>query len=375
MSRIKLQMKSIFPILISAFFLLIFLFEILTIPACKTDDEDDENSDTIECIVYDFVITPSPSPLIISQGTTEPFEVNAAITIDWLNSTGANCGALGDTYTIEITGTNPHNFSMTGCVGSQFSVNSNSGTCSAALSAPAGVPPGSYEIELSATANLKDERTSVDNYYLKVEVVEAEDFSLGMSNFGVFQGLTATPQVNVTRTGGHNKNIDLYLENVPANITWSFDPNPLLPAETTSMLSVTGDISAVPGEYQILLKGSDGDIERLKNITMFVSEPFTVRFENDEVSLGQGQQGEVNTYIDKVGFWTEPVQMDIASPVIGTGDDKVEALFDPNPVTLGTSELTLIIGSSVEPGTYELEVTASSLGLVKTGLLNLEVTE
>lgn len=367
----KLKPYDLFSIL---FFSLIGI-GMLFFTRCTSDEGEVDEFVVPQCIIFDFNGVPSPNSITISPGGSGMVIVTATVVPDVSppSLTPIDCSDIATGFTTIITGDNPMGFTISGCGSAAMS--GNTGTCDLTISAPAGIPDGFYQIELYTTATLNDGRTSVDTKTLYITVT-ARGYSVDIpTNWGVLQGMDQQVNIDIARTGGHDEEINLSLINAPAGISYLFDPNPVPGSITASQLSLFADISAVPGEYDLTLSGNDGIDEEQKNFTVFVSEPFSVSFQIDTVSILAGQEGELTIDLTKVGYWVEPIILDISSSIIGTGSDKVEALFDPNPSLQTFVSLTLIVGSAVEPGTYELEVTASSMGLDKTGILTLEVID
>jgi hypothetical protein len=351
---------------------------LLSFPGCKLHEDDGSGNgggDDHTCVIFNFYSEPSEDPISINAGGSQSVTITATLVQDQAENAGFDCDDIASSFTTVITGSNPFGLTTTGGDGT---MTNNQGTATLTIHAPEGTPIGFSEIMLLCTATLQDGRTFEDTELLGINISEA-GFQLTIpQTLIIMQGLTLGPvPVMIERTGGHEGDIDLWLENLPADVDFSFAPDPVPYPETSSNLTLTAEITAPASEnaYNVKVTGSDGTMQDTAIFSLFVNEPFTVNFYSDTAIIKKGEEGYVYMSLEKSGMWEEPISMNIAGGIIGTGADKVGAVFDPNPVIFSQVTLTLTVGTEVEAGTYALEVTASSLGLVKSGTLVLDVPE
>jgi hypothetical protein len=85
-----------------------------------------------------------------------------------------------------------------------------------------------------------------------------------------------------------------------------------------------------------------------------------------------GQQAVPLTLLREQGF-SGAVTFTLEGAISGSGAERVQGVFTPNPAAGGNSELMLTVGADVPVGTYALTVRAASGGKSKTAALSLEV--
>jgi hypothetical protein len=85
-----------------------------------------------------------------------------------------------------------------------------------------------------------------------------------------------------------------------------------------------------------------------------------------------GKQGIPITLVREQGF-AEPVTFTLEGAISGSGAERVQGVFTPNPAASRNSELMLTVGADVPVGRYALTVRAASGKTSKTAALTLEV--
>ena len=319
------------------------------------------------CKVTDFQVTPDPDHFSIAPGSSEMIEIIAEIM--------SECYDIAKWFKVEITGNNPAGITLTGF--NSVPMDADYGFRTGDISVPQGTPAGSYQIEILTTATLEDDRTAVDTKTLFVDVTATPDFSLSLpESFGVAQTKSITVTANISRTGDHSENINLTIDNFPANATYSFDPNPVQGGVNSSLLTVSADFSAIPDEYSLLAKGNDGTLERHDLFTLFLIEPFHLSFLQSTISIVQGQSGSLDIYMNRMGGYPDSIDLVAEGGIIGQGANFVEVTIDPNPSYNSiSSTVTLLVGNSVTAGTYDITFKGTVGQLEKSVILHLTVIE
>ena len=283
-------------------------------------------------------------------------------------------GILISNLTAEVSGNNPAGITVAtfGCTTGQINY-----YCSLRINVPSGTQAGNYPIELLGTATLSDGRTSVDTKTLSIQIPSSPDFTLSpfSGNIGVAQGFANPVTVNISRTNGHAENIDLTLEFLPSNTNYTYDPNPVPGNENSSILTISANLNAVPGDYNLRIRGSDGSNEKIASLTLFIVEPYFISLTPDTISITQGQQGTIQLGLNRIGIFTESVDLTTEGAIVGQDSVHIDTSFDPNPATGNSSTLTLTVGHAVTPGAYQLIVKGTAENtLVKYTDLQLTVT-
>src|SRR5262245_4458169 len=84
-------------------------------------------------------------------------------------------------------------------------------------------------------------------------------------------GDTTTYTISVTPSGGFNGAVNLTVSGLPDLATATFDPNPMLGSEA-STLTITTEGSVEPGTYTLTITGLRGRLERTAAVALAVTE-------------------------------------------------------------------------------------------------------
>ncbi len=103
---------------------------------------------------------------------------------------------------------------------------------------------------------------------------------------------------------------------------------------------------------------------------------FTLSFNPATLSLAPGGNAQATLTITRGSAFTGEVALTLTGSVVGTAADptKVSGSLTPNPADGDSSTLSLVVGSEVAVGTYDLVVTGSSGTLSQSATLRLSVT-
>ena len=195
--------------------------------------------------------------------------------------------------------------------------------------------------------------------------------------------LTLTPQGGFTGTvslalvdGNGNPVSGITLSPTSLQVSGS---NPVTQALT---VSVAGSVA--PGAYNLRLRATSGSLTKTANLTLTVtaappppSPDFTISLNPTSLTVEQGSNGTTTLTITPQNGFTGTVNLAL---VDGSGNPVPGITLSPTSVSVTgsspvTQPLTLSVAASVDPGTYNLQVRATSESLTKTANLTLTVTE
>jgi hypothetical protein len=150
----------------------------------------------------------------------------------------------------------------------------------------------------------------------------APDFSLAASAANAPQSGSGTSTVSLARFGGLTTQVNLALENVPANVGHTITPSGLVGAGLTAAVTFSPGATAIPGNYAPVLRGIAGALQRTTPIALTITsaaqqQGFTIEVthaagsssvyadEGDFVgarNLGVSAGREARTYMFGAGF-------------------------------------------------------------------------
>jgi uncharacterized membrane protein len=157
--------------------------------------------------------------------------------------------------------------------------------------------------------------------------------------------------------------------------------------------TVGADAQVAPGTYRLKVRATSGSLIRETNLTVEVTPPpsppdFTISLNPTSLTVQQGASGTTQLTITPQGGFTGTVNLELVdgsgnpvpvSLLDGSGNSVPGITLSPTSVNVTgsgpvTQDLTLSVGSGVAPGTYTLQVRATSGSLTKTASLSLTVT-
>jgi hypothetical protein len=297
------------------------------------------------CRNPDFAISGPSAPINAQRGSSVAATVNIA-RIDGFD------GAV----TLELT--NP----PAGVTAPSLSVPANSSSAQLTLSLGSSVAPGALELTVTGSALGKTKPTS-----LKLNVTApATDFTLSAQNSpSITQGQNAILGVKLDRKAGFDGPVVIDLQSPPNGVTVS--PIALASGVSSGTLSVSVAASVAPGTVPLTTSAS---------LTVSAAQEFTIApTGSSSLTSPQDRTLTVPIAITRLGGFAEALQFSLEGDGLGSGADKIQATFTPNPVpgAGGATSLELKIGAQVTPKIYDLTVRATAGGQNRTAALRLEV--
>ena len=197
---------------------------------------------------------------------------------------------------------------------------------------------------------------------LTVTAASAPDFALTATpaSLSITVGQAGTSTVTLTRTGGFAGNVTLALEGAPAGVTAAFAPNPATAA--TSTLTITTAASAIPGTYNLTVRGTaTGQSDRTTTIALTVAPlPGISLLVAPTLSATAGTVASTSITIVRIGSFTGDVALTLENAPAG-----VTAAFTPPTITSTgtTSSLALTVPANQSPATTTMTVRATGTGI------------
>lgn len=324
---------------------------LLSVPFAFACGGDDSPTDTEDPSIS-VAITPTSASVEQAQSTDVSVSVSGA-------------GGFSGTPTISLQDAPA---GVTGTVG-DLETNGSTTTATLTVSVAASTDPGSYNLTVRATGNSVAPATAT----LALTVTEAPSYELSSSAEQVMVELggTGSTEIGLARTNFTDE-VTLAAEGQPSGMTLSFDPNPA--GGDASVLSISLDGTVEEGTYPVTIRGTaDGLDDRTVAIDIVVvaSLPpsYTLTMDPSSITIEQGETGTADVSLTRTNF-TGSVDLSLEGAPEG-----VSGSFDPDPVSADASVLTLVVGSSVTPGTHELTVRGVADGMDDvTATLSLTVS-
>lgn len=177
------------------------------------------------------------------------------------------------------------------------------------------------------------------------------------------QGSTTTIPITITRLNGATGAVTLAAEGLPANVTASFGPNPIPDGSTTSTLTLTVGANAAVATSTITVRATANGVTAQTAtaqlvVTAAIAPTYTLAATPANVAVNAGESIAVQVAITRISGFSGNVSLALEGAPAG-----VSGTFTPNPVTAGTSTLTLATTTAAAPGTYALTVRGTATGL------------
>ncbi len=142
------------------------------------------------------------------------------------------------------------------------------------------------------------------------------------------------------------------MSGAPAGVTGAF--NPASATGNTSTLTVTVGASVAGGVYNLTVNGAGTPGARSAALTLTVTATavanYTLSASPTSLSIAQGGSGTSTVTITRTNF-TGAVALTLSGAPAG-----VTGSFNPASATGNSSTLTINVGASVAPGTYNLTI-------------------
>ncbi len=303
---------------------------------------------TVACSPTTFTTTPGNNTtgtctVNSIQGFNGPVNLNCANL-----PAGASCGFVPDPVTPPANG----------------SINS-----AITVTVAQSVPGGSYPFQVTGTNGTTTKTFST--------TLQVQDFSITSSPSSLIAapGGNATSSTTLTAIAGFNGNVDLDCAGLPAGITCTFNPDPVVPtASSTLTVDVSG--SVLEAVYNFQITGTASTFSRVFDISINVTtaQDFQFACNPTSISANRGGSGTTTCTVTSLNSYNTPVDLTCSNLPAN-----VTCSFNPSQVTPPAngsidSVLTVDVASDVPVGTYPFQADASDGTLSHSAnlMLNLE---
>jgi hypothetical protein len=199
------------------------------------------------------------------------------------------------------------------------------------------------------------------------------DFSISASpsTQSVNQGSATTYSVTITPDNGFAGSVALTAPNPPSGASASFSPSSAAISSTTSVtstMSITTSSTTPGGSYTLTVTGTSGTLVHSTMVTLVVKTPdFSISTSPSSRSVNPGSGTSYSITITPSNGFTGPVNLKVTGLPSGGG-----ASLSPSSATT-SSTMSVTTGSTTPGGTYTLNITGTSGGLIHSSSVTLVV--
>jgi uncharacterized membrane protein len=188
------------------------------------------------------------------------------------------------------------------------------------------------------------------------------------------QGASGTVNVTLARGGGFSNPVNVTVEGLPTGVTATVAPTQLTGTTTSALITVNVASTAAAGTYPITVRASATGVGAATatyslTVTAVATPNYSLTATPAAVSAAPGASVTSTIGIQRTTF-TGAIALTLDNPPAG-----ITGSFNPTPATADQSVLTINVGSTVAPGSYNLTVKGSATGPGdKTTTIALTVT-
>lgn len=238
-----------------------------------------------------------------------------------------------------------------------------------------------YSIQTTATATAGNFIRGSDNFtdmmaaFKPASAAGSFTISASPASVSVVQGNQGQSTITTTISGGFSNAITFSASGQPSGTTVSFSPNPIpAPGGGSSTMTISVGASTPTGTYSILVTGSGGTIQQSTTLTLTVISmgSFTITASPSSLAVAQGNQGTTVITTAVVAGFSSSVALAASGVPSGT-----TVSFNPRSIAapgMGSSTVTIAVGSSTAGGTYPITITGTGAGIQKLTTVTVTVT-
>ena len=304
----------------------------------------------------------------LTQTTTFPLGVYTPTFSLSAGSLGIAQGSSGTVYVnvLEQYGfTGSVNLAVSGLpsgVTGLFSTNPTTNNSVLTLTASSTTPAGQYSLTLTGTSGGVTQTTTIPLS------IYGPSFSLYVSagTFSLNPGASGTFSINVNPQYGFTGSVSFSASGLPNGVTASFSPSS---STTSSTLTLTASASATPGTQLITVTGVSGGLTETTTFDLTVNTPgFALAAAPGTINLVPGGAGKSTVIVTPSNAFDGNVTLSATGLPSG-----VTATFSANPITPGSSILTLTASSTASAGSAPVTITGTSGSLSSSAPLTVSV--
>jgi hypothetical protein len=319
-----------------------------------------------------FMFWPNPYFSISATPATQTVKAGGATTFQI--PTAANAGYTGSISSFNVTG-------LPSGVSYGFSPSSGTPgfTSTLTLSTATTTAAGTYPLTISATDGsltyyaCASACLSASQPYATLVVTAQPSFSIAATPTSQTIGIGANTTYTVTTTAlnGFSGVVDLNVDGVPSNSSWSFSPEAVTGSGSSS-LTITTTGNTLPGTYPLTITGTSGSLTETTTATLIVTGAnFILSATPEGQSINAGGSATYTVSTTVVSGFNGVVGLTLGPTPLPSG---VSYTFSPTSITgAGSSTLTITTTTSTPAGEYNFIITGTSGSLEQTSGVTLEV--
>lgn len=302
----------------------------------------------------------------------------------------------GDSGSVFITVTSVNNFSAPvslafsdAPIGVSISFDNNpvypppggSDSSTAYFSVDSTVPVGTYSMTLTGTSG-----STVNSYPFTLQVTPQPmpgDFAISVSPQTVTApaGETASSIATIASINSFSSPVTLTASGQPPGVSVNFSPTTVTPSAggtANSGITISVDSAVQAGSYPITITGSGSTgtaaviTEHSTELDLQVSsaQDFALTIDPSSVSIRQGEATTATVTVTSIGGFSSPVGLSTSNGL----PSGVQVSFSPNPITPGSSTMSVNVASSAGTGTYSFQVLGTSGTLSHTTTFTMTIS-
>ena len=237
------------------------------------------------------------------------------------------------------------------------------GSTTLELSASGSVTPGTYSLDITATA------TGGTAHTVTLDIT-VTDFNIALTSASgsTTPGGTLNTNLQSTLVTGYRQNLNLTASDLPAGVRVTFGRTRIASGARTTVRIATS-ASTPPGEHEITITAAGTNYSISKTYTLTVSD-FSVGRSPTTITIAKGTSSTVTISTAVTEGVTQPVNLSLVRP-----PSRVTGRFSATRVNAGNSStLTISVGSAARAGTYTLTISARGTTVTKTTTVSLTIT-
>ncbi|MEW5915406.1 MAG: hypothetical protein AB1762_03330 [Gemmatimonadota bacterium] len=236
----------------------------------------------------------------------------------------------------------------------------------------AAVAPANYPVTITGSG------TGISNATATLTVTvtaptPAISIAVTPATLSIQAGASGTTNLALTRTN-FTGDVTLTSTGAPAGMTVAFNPATLTGATLASTVTVTVGAAVAAGTHNVTLQAAGTGVTsstiQLQVTVTAAAGSITLTTTPATLSVVQGASGQVTLNIARTNF-VGTVNLTSSGEPAG-----VTVSFNPASTTTNSSTVTLNVGGSVIPGTYQITVTGAGTGITNATVnVSLTVTQ
>lgn len=317
--------------------------------------------------------SPSRVPEALTVGATNGSDTKAS----WSNygtcvdlfAPGVNITSswnTSDTATNTISGTSMATPHVVGVAALYLQGHANATPANVASAVTGGATAGKVTSAGTGSPNLL-----LNSTFVNPLPPPSQDFALSASPASqtVTQGNGTSYTVTVTPLNNYNGTVALTV-GCPSGATCAFSSNPVSAGPSTLTVTTTG--STPTGSSTLMVTGTDGTLTHSTSVTLVVNAvpgaDFSVSASPTSRIVTRTSSTAYTVTVSALNGFTGSVNLSVSGCPSGA-----TCTFSPNPVSAGTSTLTVTTTSSAQVGTRTLTITGTSGSLTHATSVTLQV--